>query len=100
MARLVAYQLLLDQALDGFLANIDVLEHGLRIGAVNLLHRRAQLVGFEIDLIAKYLLAVDGRNAMDVAEHSTAESPERHGKHEESEGDLHLPRILVTPNSF
>jgi hypothetical protein len=51
-------------------------------------------------LIAKDLLAVNGRDRMDVVEHSGAETPERHGKNEEAERDFDLPRILVTPNSF
>ena len=77
MARLVADQLLLDQPLDRFLAKIDVLEHGLRVGAVHLLHGRAQLIGFAIDLIAEYLLAVDGRDRMERCRTSRRRSPKK-----------------------
>ena len=101
MARLVADQLFLDQPLDGFLANIDVLEHGLRIGAVHLLHGRAQLVGLAIDLIAKYLLAVDGRDRDGCCRTiQLPKAPKSHDNRQDGERYLHLPRVLVTSNSF
>ena len=100
MTRLVADQLFLDQTLDRLLPKVDALEHLLRIGAVNLLDGGAQLVGFAIDLIAKYLLPVDGRDGMDSAEHPSAEPPKGHENREHGERNLYLPRVLITANSF
>ena len=68
MARLFADQLLLDQPVHCFLAKVDALEHGLRAGAVHLLHGLADLGGFAIDLVAKYLPAINGRDGMDGGE--------------------------------
>ena len=59
------------------------------------------LGGRAIDLIAKYLPAINGRDGMDGVEQSTAtETPKRHDKRQEGERDLHLPRVLVTADSF
>src|SRR5208337_4340237 len=84
MARLFADQLLLDQPVHRFLADIDALEDGRRAGAVHLLHVLADLRGCAIDLVAKYLPAIDGGDGMDGVEYSTAtETPKRHDERQE-----------------
>ena len=100
MARLFADQLLLDQSIDRFLAKVDRLEHGLRVGAVHLLHSLADLSRFAIDLVAEDLAPVDGRDRMNGVEQAGAKAPKGHHDREDRERDLHLPRILVTANSF